>query len=281
MWHKDSDHIIHVDCGPSLKTKLQNGTKQNSKLYVSNDGQRVLLVTVCSSGSAINLWQFTEKIEDACNSGKRQTELPGAWWCFDTMNQVFALQPTISNKDLALDASFIVDLVLGNRFLCGLAYTLDSCVHILNLNIRWLANSNVPVHYWQEIKCPLTRLASDAQPTQRKGAHVLRWSHDGRVLALATNQESGEFDNIVFLSPHCDILLVANFPKENCIRRHHRWVCDMTWTHDDLFIVTINNLGSICLLSRLGEPLTISTKGCSVDLSAAKALNIHPFIYVR
>ena len=58
------------------------------------------------------------------------------------------------------------------------------------------------------------------------------------------------------------------------------WVADMCWTHDDLFLACVLKLGSMCMLTRLGEPLLMQTYGCSVEMGPRPFLPLHPLVAV-
>ena len=59
------------------------------------------------------------------------------------------------------------------------------------------------------------------------------------------------------------------------------WVVDMEWTWDDLFLVCITGQGSVCLLTRLGEPALIQTHGRRVEMGPKCFLPLHPLIIVE
>ncbi|XP_067677557.1 ciliogenesis and planar polarity effector 1-like isoform X1 [Haliotis asinina] len=59
------------------------------------------------------------------------------------------------------------------------------------------------------------------------------------------------------------------------------WVSSMSWTCDNLFLACILRNGSVCLVSRLGEPITIQTSGNSIDLGPSRFIPIHPVIRVQ
>ena len=59
------------------------------------------------------------------------------------------------------------------------------------------------------------------------------------------------------------------------------WVGDLAWTCDSLFLACILKNGSVCVLSRLGEPIIIQTDGCSVCMGPSHFLALHPAIFVR
>ena len=64
-----------------------------------------------------------------------------------------------------------------------------------------------------------------------------------------------------------------------CCRQY--WVADMQWTCDSLFLACILKQGTVCLLTRLGEPLLIQTFGSSVEMGPKPYLPLHPLITVR
>ena len=58
-------------------------------------------------------------------------------------------------------------------------------------------------------------------------------------------------------------------------------VVDMQWTSDDLFLVCVTGQGSMCVLTRLGEPMLLHTQGCSMEMGPKLYLPLHPLIVVR
>ena len=56
------------------------------------------------------------------------------------------------------------------------------------------------------------------------------------------------------------------------------WITDMAWTRDSLLVVCITRRGSVCILTKLGEPMEISTEGCSLHTGPAFFLPLHPKI---
>ena len=59
------------------------------------------------------------------------------------------------------------------------------------------------------------------------------------------------------------------------------WVADMCWTFDDLFLACMLRQGTLCMLTRLGEPAMIQTYGCSIELGPRPFLPLHPLIMVK
>ena len=63
--------------------------------------------------------------------------------------------------------------------------------------------------------------------------------------------------------------------------RRQYWICDLVWTSDCLFLAVILRNGFAGLLSRLGEPLIILSKGCSVEMGPAFFLPLTPLVSVQ
>lgn len=55
----------------------------------------------------------------------------------------------------------------------------------------------------------------------------------------------------------------------------------MQWTCDNLFLACITKQGTVCLLTRLGEPVLIQTYGCSVEMGPKPYLPLHPLVMFR
>ncbi|KAK3727848.1 hypothetical protein QZH41_001625 [Actinostola sp. cb2023] len=52
----------------------------------------------------------------------------------------------------------------------------------------------------------------------------------------------------------------------------------MSWTSNSLLLVVITCCGSLAILTKLGEPVLISTTGCSIDMGPGLYLPLHPRI---
>ena len=59
------------------------------------------------------------------------------------------------------------------------------------------------------------------------------------------------------------------------------WIADLKWTFDDLFVACIMKQGTVCILSRLGEPILLQTFGCSIEMGPKYYLPLHPLIRVQ
>lgn len=59
------------------------------------------------------------------------------------------------------------------------------------------------------------------------------------------------------------------------------WVCEVQWTSDDLFVACMLEQGTLCIVTRLGEPLLLSTFGCSIQMGPKLFLPLHPLIMVK
>lgn len=55
----------------------------------------------------------------------------------------------------------------------------------------------------------------------------------------------------------------------------------MAWTADDLFLVCIMKSGSVCIVSRLGEPLILNIHGQGLNLGPSYYLPLHPLQIIR
>ena len=55
----------------------------------------------------------------------------------------------------------------------------------------------------------------------------------------------------------------------------------MAWTSESLFLAVMLRNGCAGLLSRLGEPLVILSKGCSVDMGPSYYLPLTPLMAVQ
>jgi len=55
----------------------------------------------------------------------------------------------------------------------------------------------------------------------------------------------------------------------------------MEWSYDDLLLIVLTKIGCLAVLSRLGEPIFISTKGHGVNFTASRFLALLPKVVLR
>ncbi|GFO20998.1 protein jbts17 [Plakobranchus ocellatus] len=106
------------------------------------------------------------------------------------------------------------------------------------------------------------------------GAYICRYTHDGQILAVGVNQKCPAQTSLLFVSPYTDTVLVSNMRgcgvKDPASKRGKQyWITDMVWTYDNLFLGLMLRNGSVALVTRLGEPLVLTSKGCSIELGPA------------
>ena len=64
-------------------------------------------------------------------------------------------------------------------------------------------------------------------------------------------------------------------------RCRHYWIANMEWSYDDLLLIVLTKIGCLAVLSRLGEPIFISTKGHGVNFTASRFLALLPKVVLR
>ncbi|XP_048256398.1 uncharacterized protein LOC124134597 [Haliotis rufescens] len=284
VWHKDRDSLKMVTglVNHVSIDKLKPGT---SKLVVADDCSRALVVV---NWSQIFLWQ--QDPNDSFGSTKSAT-LAGAWTRVNIPNKIPLASPECRETSVA--AIFYSSQVLGECCQCSLTFNNADklCVTTVLLRFSELHNiykDSVPSYHteWSCIEYPVQNISTGCQPINTKGAYVTCYSHDGQVIAVAANQKRPSDTSLLFLSPLTETVLVSEMKDcgiQNADRKFGScyWVSSMSWTCDNLFLACILRNGSICLVSRLGEPISIQTSGCSIDLGPSRFIPIHPVIRVQ
>lgn len=77
------------------------------------------------------------------------------------------------------------------------------------------------------------------------------------------------------------MLFQAIYFKKLCFIFRYYWISDMQWTYNDLFVACVLKQGTMCVLTRLGEPALLQTIGCNLDMGPKPFLPLHPLITVR
>ncbi|XP_030852384.1 ciliogenesis and planar polarity effector 1-like [Strongylocentrotus purpuratus] len=140
---------------------------------------------------------------------------------------------------------------------------------------------------WLSSKHSIRSLSPSSWPVNHHGALVASYNNSGSVLAIALNQRSPHEAKMAFVSPLTAAATVVDMKSCGCKARHPHadhvktyWISDMTWTHNDLFLVCINKRGALAILPRLSEPILLQSEGCSVEHPPAYFLPVLNLITV-
>ncbi|XP_067885187.1 ciliogenesis and planar polarity effector 1 isoform X3 [Heterodontus francisci] len=250
------------------------------------DGKRVLLV---SQTGAVFLWESSEKRDLPTVPG---TRLSGRW--AQVMADEQAKLPQAEDKDSTIHAVFHTDEVLGDCCFCSFVFTSGEALVLTTLELKWFEQveqciSAVPFCVqWATQTHPLGNLIPTCDPVKSRGALLAAFSTDGLVLAVIINQNDPKATQVLFVNPLNCVTVSSSFrgcgsngrPVSARFIRSY-WVGAVSWTHDSLFLACMLKRGALLLLSRLGELVTITTFGCSVEFGPAEFIPLHPLITYR
>ncbi|KAG8599031.1 hypothetical protein GDO81_002855 [Engystomops pustulosus] len=289
LWNKDVDCLQIVPANDVISEEIASaqGTSLKFYLYVCDDGSRVLLVTHTGS---VYLWENTEEKPQLQSQKKRI--LPCRWSRIEHGDT--PLFPGVMDKEAAVHAAFIKNEVLGDSCLCTFVFYSGSRIVMTFLALRWFEKdqkSHSASSYqvlWTKEEISVTGVAPSCAPVKSRGSLLARFSRDGLVLALALNQKDPKETRVLFINSMnlvtvCGSLRGCGSKDQQIPSRLLRsyWVADMSWTADSLFLTCILKRGSLLLLTRMGELLTLTTFGCSVEFGPAEFIPLHPLITYR
>ncbi|CAL1547193.1 unnamed protein product [Lymnaea stagnalis] len=284
VWHKDRDELKTI-CGlPGLLLSGEITLGDGCRVFSSPDCSQMLLVV---ANCHIFLWQRQIHAGDSKNN-----TLLGNWSKL-TIPGLIYLPPT-GCKEAGMHAVFASNETSGNCFQLSIVHNHKKHLSVSSLLIRFnpdiipdSANEDItPMPIWNTLNIPLTTIQQGCEPMAMRGAYVCQYTHDGQLLAIGVNQKSPAQTSVIFVSPFTDTLLVSDLRgcglKDPAVKRGRQfWIADMSWTSDNLFLAIILRNGSAGLLSRLGEPLVLFSKGCSVEMGPAYFLPFTPLISVQ
>ncbi|KAM3940810.1 ciliogenesis and planar polarity effector 1 isoform 2-T2 [Leptodactylus fuscus] len=289
LWNKDADCLQIVPTNDVITKEIVSaqGISLRLHLYVCGDGRRVLLAT--HSGS-VYLWENTEEKPHLIPQKKRV--LPCRWSRIEHGDDVTF--PGVTDKEATVHAVFIKSEVLGDCCLCTFVSYLGPRLVMTFLALRWFEKDqklhSATTHHvhWAKQEISVTSIAPSCAPVKSRGSLLARFSQDGLVLTLALNQKNPKETRVLFINTMnfvtvCGSLRGCGSREQQIPSRLLRsyWVADMSWTADSLFLACMLKRGSLLLLTRMGELLTLTTFGCSVEFGPAEFIPLHPFITYR
>ncbi|XP_029766764.1 ciliogenesis and planar polarity effector 1 [Terrapene carolina triunguis] len=288
LWNKDQDYLKIV---PAIEesSKVVTAAQECSMrlyLYVSGDGNKVLLITPTA---CIFLWESTE-----CKniSYPKNPSLAGRW--SQIVPEESVLLPSSEDKETGMSADFIKNEILGDCCLCSFVFYSGERLMLTFLALQWHENSfkyisSLPYHiHWAQQACSLPTLVPVCVSVKSRGALLTAFSRDGLLLAVAINQNDPKATQILFINT-LNFVTVSGSLK-GCSSKNHvvpskfvrsYWVGDMSWTPDSLFLACMLKRGSLILLTCMGELLTLVTSGCSIEFGPAEFIPFHPLITYR
>ncbi|KAM4875930.1 ciliogenesis and planar polarity effector 1 [Thomomys bottae] len=288
LWNKDEDWLKTIQVTEKPKEVIKATVENSSRLYlyVSGNGERVLLVT-CSG--SIFLWEY---LESKNIFSSKSLSLVGQW--FQIMPEEAFLLPSTEDKEAVVNAVFIKNELLGDCCLCSFTFYSGECLKLTFLAIWWHENvftpiSSLPFHvHWAQRDCLLCNLNPKCEPVKSRGALVSAFSKDGLTLAVTLNQKDPKATQVLFINTVNFVTLCGSLkgcsnknPMVPATLLRSYWVGDISWTHNSLFLACVLKRGSLVVLTCLGELLTLVTFGCSIELGPAEFIPLHPLITYR
>nr|XP_044988091.1 ciliogenesis and planar polarity effector 1 [Jaculus jaculus] len=288
LWNKDQDCLktIQVTEKPKEMIKAIAASSLKPYLYVSGNGQRVLLIT---PSGCIFLWEYLE-LKSTLSS--KSLSLVGQW--SQILPEEAVLLPSTEDKEAVVDAVFVTNELFGDCCLCSFAFYSGECLKLIFLAIQWHENvftavRSPPFHvHWAQQQCHLCSLTPTCESVKSRGALLAAFSRDGLTLAVTLNQKDPKATQILFINTVKFVTLCGNLkgcsnksPVVPATLTRSYWVGDISWTHDSLFLACVLKRGSLILMTCLGELLTLITFGCSIEFGPAKFIPLHPLITYR
>ncbi|XP_078606977.1 uncharacterized protein LOC144879422 isoform X2 [Branchiostoma floridae x Branchiostoma japonicum] len=289
VWHKDTDLLRTTAPLPNMEDNSSQTNSRRHLVYISNEGGKILVVR---KDGKVHVWQKDGHSSPSVSPQKatgKITELSGRWY---EVGGGKTQLPGVDCKEVAVDAVFFQDQVQGNCCTCSFVFNNGRTFTVSTAFLHWQERADAfaygPVPFsvtWKVAQHPLAAAVPDSALIRSRGAYLASYTHDGQVLAVACNQWQPNDTKVMFVSVFTSTAVEANMKScgaKTCdlppkILRTY-WICGMKWTCDDLLLVCITKRGSVVILTRLGEPLMLTTHGCSVEMGPCLYLPLHPLI---
>ncbi|XP_072448988.1 ciliogenesis and planar polarity effector 1 isoform X5 [Chiloscyllium punctatum] len=221
-----------------------------------------------------------------------ETRLSGTW--AQVMVDEKVKLPQADDKESTVHAVFHTDEVLGDCCFCSFVFTSGEILVLTTLRMKWFEQvekcmSAVPFRaQWVTQTHSLGALSPVCNGLKSRGALLAAFSRDSLLLAVIINQNDPKATQVLFVNPLNDVTVSSSLrgcgsKGQSVPVRFLRsyWVGAVSWTHDGLFLACMLQRGALLLLSRLGELLSITTFGCSVEFGPAEYIPLHPLITYR
>ncbi|XP_038659853.1 ciliogenesis and planar polarity effector 1 [Scyliorhinus canicula] len=288
LWQKDGDCLktIAAVAGVCAVVAVARESATKLFLFVSRDGKRIL---VASQSGTVFLWESNERRDLSSVPG---TQLSGRW--AQVMVDGQTKLPQAEDKDTTVHAVFHTDEVLGDCCFCCFVFTCGDALILTTLRLKWFEQVELCISaapfcvQWVTHTQSLGALIPGCDAVKSRGALLAAFSTDGLVLAVIINQNDPKASQVLFVNPLTGVTVSSSLrgcgsngqPVPVRFIRSY-WVGAMSWTHDGLFLACMLKRGALLLMSRLGELVTITTFGCSVEFGPAEYIPLHPLITYR
>ncbi|XP_051784537.1 ciliogenesis and planar polarity effector 1-like [Erpetoichthys calabaricus] len=290
LWNKDHDCLKMTSAADGV-SQVMKPSHEYSKalgLFVSGDGMRVLLAN--PTGHVL-LWESHERKDLTTVVG---TLVTGQW--SQILHPKSVILPANTDKETSVHAAFTAQECVGDCCFCSFAFTAEEKLVVTFMTIQWFEkavcySSKTPFRVkWTTKKYSLARLIPACASVKSRGALPTALSGDGLILSIAVNQNNPKASQVLFVSTTNFVTVSSNL--KGCGSKNspiflswlvHRsyWVSDMAWTCNDLYLACLLKRGALLFLSRLGDLLTLTTYGCSVEFGPAQYIPLHPLINFR
>ncbi|KAL3869912.1 hypothetical protein ACJMK2_042534 [Sinanodonta woodiana] len=282
VWYKDKDILKQIP-GPPNVADQSDWLSDRCTLAASDDLKHVFLAL---GTSQFFIWEMN-KGESLVRS--REQELKGTWHGLGVPSGV--LVPTADNREYSFDVVFFSSQVLGECCQYSAVFNQGRMLKIVTVLIRFNQASNtqsksnqVFSKEWSLLEYPFQQIHQKYEPVLSQGAYVCSYSNNGQILAVAANQNQADHTSLLFVSPLTDTVLATGMKgcgvKDSSAWGRQVWVADLEWTSDSLFVACILKSGSVCIISRLGEPVVIKAEGCTVNMGPSYYLPLHPALMI-
>ncbi|KAK3763619.1 hypothetical protein RRG08_057041 [Elysia crispata] len=286
VWHKDKDELKTI-CGLAhFLLDADISLADGCQIFPSKDCSRMLLVI---SKHYVFLWQ-----RDSQDEGNSKNNISLGKWSSVAVPARIHL-PSPDSRAVALHAVFTNLELYGDCCQLSIVWNQRNNMNVTSLLIKFAADLKAgkvsnkgeePRVQWMNLQNPLSNIQAGCEAIHMDGAYICCYSNDGQILAVGVNQKCPAQTCMLFVSPYTDTVLVSKMNgcgiKDPIKKRGKQyWVTDMVWTYDNLFLGLMLRNGSLGLITRLGEPLVLLSKGCSLELGPAYFLPFTPAISVQ
>uniref|UniRef100_A0A3B5A294 Ciliogenesis and planar polarity effector 1 n=1 Tax=Stegastes partitus TaxID=144197 RepID=A0A3B5A294_9TELE len=268
LWNRDKDLLKTAAAVPELS------------LQVSWDGMRVVLVAITGQ---VFLWECLDARD---LTGLRDGPVKGHWAYIQPLEDT--ILPSSQDKEASQHTIFVKTEVMGDTCVSAFVFMSGKKLIITCLKIQWKETPWSLFIQWATKTYPMSRLTPPCQPVKSRGALVPAISPDGRLLAVVLNQRQPKATQVLFVSTQNFVSISSGLggcgsKKMEIPAKYIRsyWVGSVSWSPGGLFLACVLKRGSLLMLARLGELLTLTSSGCNVDFGPANFLPLHPLVTYR
>ncbi|KAM9841669.1 LOW QUALITY PROTEIN: ciliogenesis and planar polarity effector 1 [Aulostomus maculatus] len=289
LWNRDKDLLKIAAAVPEVVDMISSiQGRCNSKwlsVQICGDGTRVLLA---ATTGLVLLWECTD-LRDL--TGLRDGTIKGHWAHIQPLPDT--ILPSPQDKEASQHTIFVKTQTIGDACLSAFVFTSAKNLIITCLKIQWeegrmrVGSVGYSIR-WATKTYPMSHLTPACQPVKSRGALVPAFSPDGQLLAVVLNQKQPKATQVLFVSSQNFVSIsvglggcgskIRDIPPKY-IRSY--WVGSVSWSPDGLFLACVLKRGSLLMLARLSELLTLKSSGCNVDFGPAHFLPLHPLVTYR